>query len=218
MEVLANVSAYAFFQDKFAAWMVLNKGVNVQHEFIKDNVFLSFFNSRFKFCSVHTFLHLGEGILLFKLFPVQKLQNNEDREESNKIDGSQCPSDWHILIDAVVDQNSGCYCDLGEQYKTESKNTMHCFNQQEPSWLPCHLCELMHAIRNNAANYHEQCKELRSITQPEMQMIFIERPICDFKDGNGGSKNKDEKEEAHRAVKILAPGELVLQVATTDDL
>ena len=133
MEVLANVSAYAFFQDKFAAWMVLNKGVNVQHEFIKDDVFLSFFNSRFKFCSVHTFLHLGKGILLFKLFPVQKLQNNEDREESNKIDGSQCPSDWHILIDAVVDQNSGCYCDLGEQYKTESKNTMHCFNQQEPS-------------------------------------------------------------------------------------
>ena len=131
MEVLANVSAYAFFQDKFAAWMVLNKGVNVQHEFIKDNVFLSFFNSRFKFCSVHTFLHLGKGILLFKLFPVQKLQNNEDREESDKIDGSQCPSDWHILIDAVVDQNSGCYCDLGEQYKTESKNTMHCFNQQE---------------------------------------------------------------------------------------
>ena len=131
MEVLANVSAYAFFQDKFAAWMVLNKGVNVQHEFIKDDVFLSFFNSRFKFCSVHTFLHLGKGILLFKLFPVQKLQNNEDREESNKIDGSQCPSDWHILIDAVVDQNSGCYCDLGEQYKTESKNTMHCFNQQE---------------------------------------------------------------------------------------
>jgi hypothetical protein len=38
------------------------------------------------------------------------------------------------------------------------------------------------------------------------------------KDCDESSKNKEEKEETHRAVQILAPGELVLQVATTNDL
>ena len=68
--------------------MVLNKGADVQNEFIKDDVFLSFCKSCFKFSSFHTFLHLGERILLFKLSLVQNLKNDQDREESNKIDGS----------------------------------------------------------------------------------------------------------------------------------
>ena len=76
----------------------------------------------------------------------------------------------------------------------------------------------MHAIRNNAADYHAQCNKESKVTKLEMQCIFLERPTFGSKDGNEGSQNKDEKEKAHRAVKILAPGELVLQVTTTDDL
>jgi hypothetical protein len=73
MEVLANVSTNAFFQKKFAAWMVLNKFADVQNEFIKDDILLAFCNSCFKLCSVHGLLHFGKRIFLFKYSPAKTL-------------------------------------------------------------------------------------------------------------------------------------------------
>jgi hypothetical protein len=76
----------------------------------------------------------------------------------------------------------------------------------------------MHAVCNNSTDCYAQCKEERSETKFEMQGIKKERPMIHVKDGHESSKRKEESEETHRSVQILAPGELVLQVATTDDL
>lgn len=132
MEVLADVSADAFFKNEFAAWMMLNKRADVQNELVKHDVLLTFCNSCFKFSCVHTFLHFGKRIFLSKYSPAQNLQNDKDCEESDKIDRSQGPTNWHVHVVVIVAQNSGCDCNLGEEYKTESKKTVHCFDEQEP--------------------------------------------------------------------------------------